>query len=100
MSVQGDWRTEVSEKQILVLPKNHGLTNADRKALREAGVIVVTVRTPHEARLLSAERLPTDSNEMLRQLVKTVASLGGLNAEAFKAHCFMAIAKAVGGPQR
>lgn len=85
----------MAEKQILVLPKNHGLTNADRNALREAGVIVVTVRTPHEARLMSAERLPIDSNEMLRQLTRTIASLGGLNSEGFKAHCFMAIAKAI-----
>lgn len=36
-------------KQVLVLPKGSGLTKAEKAQLAEADIIVVEVKTPHEA---------------------------------------------------
>jgi len=85
----------MSEKQILVVPRNSGLTKADRDELREAGIIVVTVRAPHEARLLSAERLPLDSNDLLRATMKAVAAANGSYSEGLRLSIMESIAKAI-----
>lgn len=85
----------MNEKQVLIVPPNNGLSRADRDALREAGILVVTVRTPHEARLLSAERLPIDSNAMLRAVMGAVAASTGGYSEALRLQILAAIAKAI-----
>lgn len=77
--------------QVLLVPRNSGLSRADRDALRVVGIIVVTVRTPHEARLMSAERLPLDSNAMIREVAKILPSLG----ETTKGRILDALCKAI-----
>lgn len=67
----------MNEVQILVLPKPSGLSASDKSVLRKAGIVVVEVNSPHQARLLIGERLPIDSNEMLRSVMTVVAANKG-----------------------
>lgn len=85
----------MSQKQILVVPPDSKLTKAERDDLREAGIIVITLRTPHQARLLTAERLPLDSNDLLRATMKAIAASNGSYSEGLRLSIMESIAKAI-----
>jgi len=65
---------QMTEQRILVVSVGSGLNRADRDALKEAGIVVVTVKNPHDVKLLSSEPFPATSNDML------VAAIMGLNS--------------------
>jgi hypothetical protein len=83
----------LSENQrVIVVPRATKVSQADRDALREAGIIVMTVDDPSQVRMLSPEGPPLTSNQMLR------AALVGLAGafESNKAAAWNALAKIVG----
>ena len=79
--------------QVLLVPRASGITAADKKALKEIGITVVSMRFCNDARLLSAERLPIDSNALMVSVLKELSSLSGY--EGIKSRCFTAICKAI-----
>lgn len=66
----------MSEKRILVVPRGSGLSKEDRKALYEAGIIVVTVKVPADAKLLTSEPFPASSNDLLFAAAKGLEGSG------------------------
>lgn len=69
----------MSEKRVLVVPRDSGLSEKDRAELSEAGIIVVTVNKPHDVKLLSTEPFPASSNDLLRAAVHGLTSSGSLH---------------------
>lgn len=85
----------MNNKQLLVLPAKNGLSDADRDALREAGIIAIELKKPEEARLLMAERLPIDSNQMLRAVMGVIAGETSSYSEAMRMKILQAISAAI-----
>ena len=74
MTTTPDNRT--TEKRILVVPQDCGLSEEDRAALREAGIVVITVKKPGDVRLLTNEAPPFTPHDMFRAALRGLANSG------------------------
>lgn len=90
------------QKRVLIISKAQGLSNEDRKALEDAGYIVVRVKYPNDVRMLTGEPLPFTTNDMLRAAVNAIASStsDALRARAWNALCKLAFPQDQAGQQQ
>jgi hypothetical protein len=85
----------MSDARVLVVPQNSGLSEEDRTTLREAGIVVVTVRKPEDVRLLTNEAPPFEPHDMFRAALLGLANSGAMQrAEAWAALSKLILAKA------
>lgn len=78
-----------TEQRVLVVSESAGLSNEDKVVLREAGILVITVRDVSQVRLMTAEPWPFDSNALTQAALGTLASCGDYT----KARAWMALMK-------
>lgn len=67
----------------ILVTKPGALTAADRKLLRDSGVVVVEAKNPAEVKLISTERGELDGGALLHAAVKAVAGGDWKVHEAF-----------------
>lgn len=60
------------EKRVLLVGKSAGLSAEDKAALKEAGILVVTLKDPSQARLLTGEPWPFTANMLTRAALEAL----------------------------
>jgi hypothetical protein len=83
-----------TERRVLLVRKDSGLSPEDKVALHEAGIIVVVVKDPTQVRLLTGEPWPFDTNMLTRAAIEALNGTGDYS----RSKAWLALTKAMVQP--
>lgn len=83
-----------TETRVLLVAKSAGLSSEDKAALKEAGILVVTLKDPSQAKLLTGEPWPFNANMLTRAAIE---ALNG-TSDYSRSRAWLALTKAMVTP--